>query len=99
MSRTTVFADWVDLLVIELTFGELYKSATPSQKETMKATLRRFAAGINQADLDAFVSLAPNLESALDRFSPEERARLVPQLSDSVIELAQHLVTVSAKRD
>ena len=99
MSRTTLFADWVDLLVIELTFIELYKSATPSQKEEMKATLRRLAAGINQADLDAFVSQAPNLERALDRFTPEERARLIPQVSDSVTELTQHLVNVSAKRD
>ena len=99
MSRTTLFADWVDLLAIELTFIELYKSAPPSGKREMIATLRRLAAGINQADLDAFVSQAPNLESALDRFSPEERARLVSQLSDSVTELAQHLVNVSAKLD
>ena len=99
MSRTTLFADWVDLLVIELTFIELYKSATPSQKEEMKATLHRLAAGINQADLAAFVSQAPNLESALDSFTPEERARLVPQLSDSVTELAQHVTGLLADRD
>ena len=99
MSRTTLFADWVDLLVIELTFIELYRSAPPSGKRKMTETLRRLAAGIREADLDAFVSQAPNLESALDSFTPEERARLVPQLSDSVTELAQHVTGLLADRD
>ena len=99
MSRRVSFVDWVDLLAIELTFVELYRSATPSQKEEMKATLRRLVAGISEADLDAFVSQVPSLERALDRLSPEEQDRFVPQLSNSVTELAQYLVTVSAKRD
>ena len=99
MSSTTLFVDWVDLLVIELTFIELYKSATPSQKEEMKATLRRLAAGINQADLDALVPKFPSLERALDSFSREEQDRFVPQFSMAVTELAQHLAIISAQRD
>ena len=99
MSRTVSFVDWVDLLAIELTFVELYRLATPSQKEEMKATLRRLAAGISEADLDALESKVPSLGRALDRLSDEERDRFVPQLSNSVTELAQYLTGVIADRD
>ena len=99
MSRTVSFVDWVDLLAIELTFVELYRLATPSQKGEMKATLRRLAAGISEADLDVLVSKVPNLERALNRLSAEEQDRFVPQLSNSVTELTQYLASVSAKRD
>ena len=99
MSRKDRFVDWVDLLAIELTFVELYRTATPSQKEEMKATLRRLAVGISEADLDAFVSQVPDLEPALDRLPPEEHDRFVPQLWSSVTELARYLASISAKRD
>lgn len=99
MSRTNRFVDWMDLLAIELTFVELYRSATPSQKEEMKATLRRLAAGISEADLAAFVSQAPNIERAVESLSREEQDRFVPQLSNSVTEPARYLVGVSAGRD
>jgi len=99
MSRTISFADWVDWLAVELTFVEVYRSATPSGKRKMSEILRRLAAGIGQADLDAFVPQVPNLERALDSFSIEEQNRFVPQLSNSVTELAQHVAGVVADRD
>jgi len=99
MSSTISFADWVDCLATELTFVELYRSGTPSGKREMTETVRRLAAGIDETDLEAFVSQVPNLERAMGSFSREERARFVPQLSNSVTELAQHLAIVSTKRD
>ncbi len=99
MSSTISFADWVDWLAMELTFVELYSLATPSEKREMTETVCRLAAGIDEADLHAFVSQVPNLERALDSFSVEEQARFVPQLSNSVTELAQHLASVSTRRD
>ncbi|MYL07400.1 MAG: hypothetical protein F4012_11505 [Gemmatimonadales bacterium] len=100
MTTEISFADWVDWLAVELTFVELYRSAPRSEKRELRETLRRLAAGIGEADLDAFVSQeVPNLERALDSFSGEERARFVPQLSDSVTDLAQHVASVIADRD
>jgi len=99
MSSTISFADWVDCLAVELTFVELYRSATASEKQEMTETVRRLAAGIDETDLEAFVSQVPNLERALGSFSREEQDRFVPQLSNSVTELAHHLASVSAKRD
>lgn len=99
MSRTISFADWVDWLAMELTFVELYTSATPSEKRELMETVRRLAAGIDEADLDAFVSRIPNFERALDSFSPEDQNRFVPQLSNSVTEMAQHVAGVIADRD
>lgn len=99
MSSTMSFADWVDWLAFELTFLELYRSAKPSEKREMTDTVRRLAAGIGEADLDEFVSQVPNLERALGSFSREEQDRFVPQLSNSVTELAQHVAGVIADRD
>lgn len=99
MSSTISFADWVDWLAIELTFAELYRSATRSEKREMTEAVRRLAAGIDEADLDAFVSQVPNLERALGGFSVEEQERFVPHLSNSVTELAQHVAGVIADRD
>ncbi|WP_419860558.1 hypothetical protein [Candidatus Palauibacter sp.] len=99
MTTEISFADWVDWLAMELTFVELYRSATQSEQREMTETLRRLAAGIDDADLDAFVSLVPNLGRALDSYSVEERERFVPQLSNSVTELAQHVASVIADPD
>ena len=99
MTTEISFADWVDWLAMELTFVELYRSATPSEKREMTETVRQLAAGIGDADLEAFVSQAPNLEQALGSFSVEERDRFVPQLSNSVTELAQHVASMIADSD
>lgn len=99
MSSTISFADWVDWLAVELTFLELYRSAPRSEKRELTETVRRLAAGIDEAELDAFVSQIPNLERALGSFSSEEQDDFVPQLSNSVTELAQHVATVIADRD
>ena len=99
MTTEISFADWVDWLAMELMFVKLYGSATSSEKREMTETLRRLATGIGDADLDAFVSQVPNLERALDGFSVEERDRFVPQLSNSVTELAQHVASVITDRD
>ena len=99
MTTEISFADWVDWLAMELTFVELYRSSTPSEKREITETLRRLATGIGDADLDAFVSQVPNLERALGSFSVEERERFVPHLSHSVTELAQHVASVIADPD
>ena len=99
MSKTISFADWVDWLAMELTFVEVYRSATPSDKRDMTEAVRRLAAGIGETDLEAFVSQVPNLERALDGFSREEQDRFVLQLSNSVTELARHVANVIAKRE
>lgn len=99
MTTEISFADWVDWFAMELTFVELYRSAVPSEQREMTETVRRLAAGMDDANLDAFVSQVPNLERALDSFSVEEQERFVPQLSNSVTELAQHVASVIADRD
>ncbi|WP_420617427.1 hypothetical protein [Candidatus Palauibacter sp.] len=99
MTTEISFADWVDWLAMELTFVELYRSATVSEKRELTETVRRLAAGIGETDVEAFVSQVPNLERALDSFSVEERERFVPQLSNSVTELAQHVASVITDRD
>jgi len=93
------FADWVDWLAIELTFVELYKSATPSLQREMTATVRRLAKGIDEAEVDAFVSRVPHFERALGSFSPEEQDRFLTQLSNAVPTLAQHVAGLIAHRD
>lgn len=73
MSSTISFADWVDWLAVELTFVELYRSATRSEKRELTETVRRLATGIGETDVEAFVSQVPNLERALGSFSPSMR--------------------------
>lgn len=91
MTTEISFADWVDWLAMELTFVELYRSVTPSEKRQMTETLRRLAAGIGETDVEAFASQVPNFAEALSGFSPEEQNRFAPQFSMAVIEFAQHL--------
>ncbi|MDE2661488.1 MAG: hypothetical protein OXI39_00585 [Gemmatimonadota bacterium] len=93
------YADWLDWLAFELTFVELYKSATSSQKQKMKATLRRLGEGIDEAAVDAFVSQIPNFEQALSCYSSEEREAFVDQLKVAVTEFSQLLVSAAGKRD
>ncbi len=99
MTTEISFADWVDVLAIELTFAELYRSATPSGKREMTETLRRLAAGIGETDVEAFASQVPNFAEALSGFAAGQRERFVPQLSNSVTELAQHVASVIADCD
>ena len=99
MTTEISFADWVDWLAIELTFVELYRSATPSLQREMTATIRRLAEGIDKAEFNAFVSQVPDFERALGSFSPEEQRRFAPQFSMSVTEFAQHLTRVVAERE
>lgn len=70
MKTEISYADWLDWLAFELTFIELYKSATPPQKREMRATLRRLAEGIGQAELDAFVSQIPSFAEELSCSRP-----------------------------
>ena len=93
------YTDWVAWLAFELTFVELYKSATPSQKQKMKATLRRLGDGIDEAAVDAFVSQIPNFERALSCYSSEEQADFVLQFKTAVTEFSQFLASVAGKRD
>lgn len=78
MTTEISFADWVDVLAIELTFVELYRSATPSRKREMTETLRRLAEGIGEEEVAAFASRVPDFERALSCFSPEEQNRFAP---------------------
>ncbi len=73
MTTTISFADWVDWLATELTFGELYESASPSLKREMTVTVRRLPEGIGETKVDAFVSRGSSFERALSSFSVEER--------------------------
>ncbi len=93
------FADWVDWLVIELTFVELYESAPPALKHEMTTAVRRLARGIGEAEIDAFGSQVPNFERALSSFPVEEQSRFAPQLNMAVSELAHHFVKTFAERD
>lgn len=95
MTTEISFADWVDVLAIELTFVELYRSATPSRKREMTETLRRLAEGIGEEEVAAFASRVPDFERALSCFSPEEQNRFAPQFSMSVTEFAAHLAGVA----
>ena len=99
MKTDIAYTDWVAWLAFELTFVEVYESATPSQKQEMKATLRRLAEGIDGAEVDAFVSQVPNFEQALSCYSSEEQADFVPQFKTAVTEFAQFLASVAGKRD
>lgn len=99
MTTEISFADWVDVLAIELTFVELYRSATPSGKRQMTETLRQLAEGIGEEEVAAFASHVPNFERALGSFSPEERNRFAPQFSMAMTEFAQHLAGVTVERD
>lgn len=94
------YTDWVAWLAFELTFVELYQSATtPSQKQEMKATLRRLAEGIDAAAVDAFVSQVRNFEQALSCYSSEEQEAFVDQFKMAVTEFAEFLASVAEKRD
>ena len=93
------YADWLDWLAFELTFVELYRSATPSQKQEMKAILRRLAEGIDEAGVDAFVSQVPSFAQELSCFSSEEQNRFVPHFKTAVTEFAHYLASVAGKRD
>lgn len=95
MTTEISFADWVDWLAMELTFVELYRSATPSEKREMTETLRRLAEGIGEEGVAAFASQVPNFERALSCFSPEEQSRFAPQFSMAVTEFAAHLAGVT----
>lgn len=99
MKADISYSDWVDWLAFELTFVELYKSVTPSQKQEMKATLRRLAEGIDEAAVDTFVSQVPNFEQALSHYSSEEQADFVPQFKTAVTEFAQFLASIAGRRD
>lgn len=99
MKTEISYTDWVDWLAFELTFVELYKSATPSRKQEMKATLRRLAEGIDEAAVDAFVSQIPDFEQALSHYSSEEQDAFVAQFKMAVTEFAQFLASVAGKRD
>ena len=94
MTTTITYADWVDWLAFELTFVELYKSATPSVKREVTATVLRLAEGLPEADRAAFVSQVPNFDRALHSFSAEERTHFDSQLSRAVSELACHVATL-----
>ena len=84
MKADISYSDWVDWLAFELAFVELYKSATPSQQQEMRATLRRLVKGIDEAAVDAFVSQVPNFERALSCYSSEEQDDFVPQFKTAV---------------
>lgn len=99
MTTEISFADWVDWLAMELTFVELYRSATPSGKRQLTETLRRLAEGTGEEHIAAFASPVPDFERELGSFSPEEQNRFAPQFSMAVTEFAQHLASISAKRD
>ena len=99
MTTTITFADWVDMLAIELTFVELYESAPPALKHEMAATLRRLAAGTGEEELRRFTSRVPNFERALSSFSAEEQSRFAPQFSMAVTEFAHYLVGACPDRD
>jgi hypothetical protein len=99
MTTEISFADWVDVLAIELTFVELYRSATPSEKREMTETLRRLAEGIGEKEVAACASQVPNFERALRSFSSEEQSRFAPQFSMAVTEFAQHLAHTFADPD
>jgi len=99
MTKEISYTDWLDWLAFELTFVELYKSATPSRKQEMKATLHRLVEGIDEAAVDAFVSQVPNFAEALSHYSSEEQDRFVSQFKMAVTEFAQFLASVAGKRD
>ncbi|MCZ0936410.1 MAG: hypothetical protein OXJ54_14650 [Gemmatimonadetes bacterium] len=99
MTTGISYADWLAWLAFELTFIELYKSATSSQKQEMKATLRRLAEGIDGAEVDAFVSQIPNFRQALNCYSSEEQDAFVREFKMAVTEFAQYLVSVSGRRN
>ncbi|MXX69766.1 MAG: hypothetical protein F4Y74_12520 [Gemmatimonadales bacterium] len=99
MTTEISFADWVDWLAMELMFVELYRSATPSEKREMTETLRRLAEGIGEEEVAPFASQVPDFERDLSNFSLEEQERFVPQLSNSLTDLAQHVASVIADRD
>ncbi|WP_419856747.1 hypothetical protein [Candidatus Palauibacter irciniicola] len=99
MKTEISYADWLDWLAFQLTFIELYKSATPPQKREMRATLRRLAEGIGQAELDAFVSQIPSFAEELSCFSSDERDSFARQFKTAVTEFAQYLASVAEKRD
>ena len=99
MTTEISFADWVDWLAMELMFVKLYRSASPPEKREVTGTLRRLAAGIGETDVEAFASWVPDFERELGSFSVEEQERFVPQLSNSVTELAQHVASLIADCD
>ena len=90
MTTSISFADWVDWIAIELTFTELYESATPESRRELQATVRRLAEGIDEATAAAFAARVPNLEQALSRFTVQEQTRFPSRLSVAVTELARH---------
>ena len=61
-------------------------------------TLRRLAAGMGETDVKTFASQVPDFERELGSFSVEEQERFVPQLSNSVTELAQHVTSLLVDR-
>lgn len=99
MTTTITFADWVDVLVIELTFVQLYESAPQALKHEMTATLRRLAAGTGDEELRRFTARVPNFERALSSFSAEEQSCFAPQFSMAVTEFAHYLVGACTDRD
>ena len=96
-TKTISFPDWVDWLAVEFTFGELYRSASPSHRRETTATMRRLADGLSDAEIEAFASRVPHVERALSRFSAEDRSHFAPRLATAVAELAQHLSPASAE--
>lgn len=100
MRTTTIsFPDWVDWLAVEFTFGELYRSASPSHRRELSATMRRLAQGLSDAEVEAFASRVPHVERALRRFSADDRRRFAPRLAKAVAELAQHLAAANDRSD
>ena len=97
MTTEISYSDWLDWLAFELTFVELYKSATPSRKEEMEASLHRLSEGIDEAAVEAFASQIPNFEQALSFYSSEERDSFVPQFKTAVTDFAQHLASLCRK--
>ncbi|WP_420632547.1 hypothetical protein [Candidatus Palauibacter sp.] len=67
----------MDWLAIELTFVELYASATPPLKHEMAETVRRLAEGIGEVELASFVARIPNFDRALSSFAIEEQSNLL----------------------
>ena len=92
MTTEISFADWVDWLAFELMFVELFRSATPAAQREMTATIRRLAAGIDEANLASLASRVPNFNRALTRFTAEERNGFDARFSWAVSELSHQLV-------
>lgn len=92
MKTEVSFSDWVDWLAFEMTFVELYRSATPAGKRDMEETARRLSEGLAESDLAAFTSRVPRFDRTLESFPAEERHGFESRLSWSVSAFSRLLV-------